>query len=65
MSKYPETYGHPAKGAIPDILGPLNIQGEGDSLVPENDMAELGLADGKSCPDPMSFLTPIQGKNGK
>lgn len=61
-SGYPDTYGHPVKGALPDIIGPLNIEGDGDSLTPENDMAELGLANGKECPDPMGFLSPIIGK---
>jgi hypothetical protein len=62
-SGYPEVYGHPVKGALPDIIGPLNIEGEGDRCAPPNDMAELGLADGRSCPDPMGFITPIQGKD--
>jgi hypothetical protein len=65
-SGYPDIYGKPTK-ALPLIMGPLNIDAEGDALVPRNDMAEVGggLADGKGISDPMGFLTPIEGKGKK
>jgi hypothetical protein len=60
---YPEEYGRPTK-ALPDIKGPLNIDEEGDVCVPKNDMAEVAgrLVMGGECPDPMGFLTAIEGK---
>jgi hypothetical protein len=60
---YPETYGHPTK-ALPDIEGPLNIEHEGDKLVPDNDMAEIAgrFVTGGECPDPLGLLTFVEGK---
>lgn len=60
---YPETYGKRTK-ALPDIESPLNIDAEGDKLVPQNDMAEVAgkLAMGGECPDPLGLLTAIEGK---
>jgi hypothetical protein len=60
---YPPTYGVPTR-AIPDILGPLNINppGGSDPGVPDNDMAEI--PDGEPI-DPMTFVSVIQGRGGK
>ena len=57
MSKFPDNYGKVTK-ALPDIMGPLNINSEGDKLVPPNDMQEVGgaMADGKDSPDPLGLL---------
>ena len=43
IRKYPDSYGKKTS-ALPDILGPLNIDNEGDKLVPRNDMAEVAGA---------------------
>jgi len=60
-SGYPDSYGRPTK-ALPDVLGPLNIDEEGDSFVPPNDMADVadGMAKGTECPDPMGFLKGLK-----
>jgi len=57
MSKYPDEYGKPTK-ALPDILGPLNIDQQGDKLVPPNDMAEVapGWVTGKESRDPLGVV---------
>ncbi len=57
---YPPTYGKPTR-ALPDIEGPLNIDQEGDTGVPPNDMAEVadGLATGKKVNDPLGLLKGI------
>jgi hypothetical protein len=54
---YPDTYGKPTK-ALPDILGPLNIEQQGDKLVPANDMAEIAApwVTGKESRDPLGVL---------
>jgi hypothetical protein len=54
---YPPTYGVPTR-AIPDILGPLNIDppGGSDPGVPGNDLAEIPDTE---CPDPMAFVSVI------
>lgn len=56
--QYPDPYGRRKGGALPDIMGPLNINSEGDKLVPPNDMQEVGgaMADGKDSPDPLGLL---------
>lgn len=53
---YPPVYGKPTK-ALPDIMGPLNIDQEGDST-PHNDMAGVadGLATGKKVNDPLGLI---------
>lgn len=65
-SGYPDIYGKTTR-ALPDIMGPLNIDEEGDKLVPPNDMAEVGgrFVTGGSCPDPLGFLTAIEGRGKK
>lgn len=59
-SRYPITYGTPTS-AIPDLLGPLNVDAFGggfsDPFVPANDMQEI--PDGP-CPDPMDFVDIIE-----
>lgn len=59
---YPDQYGRPTK-ALPDIMGPLNIEHEGDVLAPNNDMAEIGpsWAMGKDAKDPLGVV-PRGGK---
>jgi hypothetical protein len=59
-SLYPDMQGQPTK-ALPDILGPLNIDHEGDKLVPGNDMIEVAgaMCDGKGSPDPLGLLRDI------
>jgi hypothetical protein len=57
---FPDIYGVETR-AIPDIKGPLNIDAEGDH-VPANDMAEI--PDGDPI-DPMTFVSAIQGRNGR
>jgi hypothetical protein len=54
---YPETCGKPTK-ALPDILGPLNIEHQGDKDVPNNDMAEVApsWAQGKESRDPLGVV---------
>jgi len=54
---YPNTYGKETS-ALPDIKGPLNIADEGDSLVPQNDMAEVadGMSTGKRVNDPLGLI---------
>lgn len=51
---FPETYGVPTR-ALPDILGPLNIEAEGDR-VPPNDMAEIPSGEPR---DPNDFVDVI------
>jgi hypothetical protein len=65
-SMYPDTYGKPTS-ALPDVLGPLNVDNEGDELVPPNDMAEVApdFCHGHPSPDPLSLISVIQGKGGK
>jgi hypothetical protein len=67
-SGYPDTYGYPTK-ALPDIMGPLNIQEEGDILVPPNDMAEVApeLCMGGRLRDPLDLVYCIEtdGTKGK
>ena len=55
--KYPEEYGKETS-ALPDIKGPLNIDQQGDTLVPPNDMAGTGAgwATGKSSKDPLGVV---------
>jgi hypothetical protein len=53
--QYPDLYGSPTK-ALPDILGPLNIDEEGDKCVPRNDMNEFPRADGTIGPDPIGLF---------
>jgi hypothetical protein len=57
MSQYPDTYGKPTK-ALPDILGPLNVDQQGDKLVPSNDMAAVAptWATGKESKDPLGVV---------
>jgi hypothetical protein len=59
---YPDEYGKKTK-ALPEIMGPLNIDQEGDSLVPANDMAEVapGWVTGKESRDPLGAIV----KGGK
>ena len=54
---YPDGYGKKTK-ALPDILGPLNIEHEGDALAPDNDMAEVapGWVTGKESRDPLGVV---------
>jgi hypothetical protein len=56
--QYPDSYGTRKPGALPDILGPLNVESQGDKLVPPNDMAEVGgeMADGVKSPDPLGLI---------
>jgi hypothetical protein len=56
-SGYPDQYGRETK-ALPDILGPLNIDAQGDKLVPANDMAEIApsWAMGKESRDPLGVV---------
>jgi hypothetical protein len=60
-SGYPDTYGRPTK-ALPDILGPLNIDAEGDELVPPNDMAGVapGMCLGGKLADPLDIVYCIE-----
>lgn len=57
---YPETYGKQTK-AIPDIKGPLNIDQQGDSLVPSNDMSGVAgkFGSGGSAPDPLGVINNL------
>lgn len=59
-NQYPDTYGQPTS-ALPDVLGPLNIDEQGDSFVPKNDMAEVadGFARGQKPNDPLGLLRGI------
>jgi hypothetical protein len=54
---YPDTYGKETK-ALPDILGPLNIDQQGDKLVPPNDMAEIAPSwnMGRESRDPLGVM---------
>lgn len=56
-SGYPDTYGKETS-ALPDIMGPLNIDQQGDSLAPANDMAAVapGWVTGKSSKDPLGVV---------
>lgn len=60
-SAYPDPYGKRKGGALPDIMGPLNIDSQGDKLVPPNDMMEVAgaMCDGKGSPDPLGLLKDI------
>jgi hypothetical protein len=58
---YPDIYGSPLKGVLPDMATPLNIEDEGDVLVPPNDMRAVGGTLGNSgpgevAPDPLDFI---------
>jgi hypothetical protein len=59
---YPNIYGK-TTSALPDILGPLNIDKEGDMLAPANDMAGVAptFAQGKESKDPLGVVV----RNGK
>lgn len=52
-----QTYGKETK-ALPDIKGPLNIDQQGDKLVPPNDMAGVasGPCMGKESRDPLGVV---------
>lgn len=67
--QYPDSYGKNKGGALPDILGPLNVESEGDKLVPQNDMGEVGgaMCDGAGSPDPLDLVYIIEkdGAKGK
>jgi len=54
---YPDTYGTPTQ-ALPDVLGPLNIDQEGDQFVPPNDMAEVATpwSKGTKPNDPLALI---------
>lgn len=56
-SGYPSEYGKPTS-ALPDILGPLNIEHQGDTLAPNNDMAEVAApwVTGKDGKDPLGVV---------
>lgn len=60
-SGYPQEYGKETS-ALPDIMGPLNIEHQGDSLMPSNDMGGTapGWASGKASKDPLGVV--IGGK---
>lgn len=60
---YPSTYGKQTK-ALPDIKGPLNIDEQGDKLVPSNDMSGVGgkLSSGSPAPDPLGVINSLGGK---
>lgn len=64
--KYPDEYGK-RTSALPDILGPLNIDSEGDKLVPPNDMAEVAgqMCDGTGSPDPLGIVYIIEKDGSK
>ena len=49
--------------ALPDILGPLNVDKGGDVLAPPNDMAEVGgkTVHGTKSNDPCGYLSQIEG----
>ena len=57
---YPVTYGSPTS-AIPEILGPLNVDAVGSGLedpgVPPNDMIEIPAGPPR---DPMDFVDVIE-----
>lgn len=67
-NQYPDIYGRATK-ALPDILGPLNMDEEGDVLVPRNDMAEVApeLNMGGRLRDPLGLVYEIEtdGTKGK
>jgi hypothetical protein len=59
--QYPDMYGTPVKGVLPDMATPLNIDEEGDVLVPRNDMRAVGGTLGNSgkgevAPDPLDLI---------
>lgn len=60
--QYPDVYGTPIKGAHVDMLTPLTVEQEGDSLVPKNDMkavaGRMGDA-GYVSPDPLDLIKPF------
>jgi len=73
-SMYPDDYGKQVPGALPDILGPLNVDNEGDKLVPPNDIRALAppFVEGTRLPDPLDLVYQIEtdgskgtGKKGK
>jgi hypothetical protein len=56
---YPDMYGTPIKGCLPDMATPLNIDAEGDALVPPNDMKEVAGPVGDTnyvSPDPLNLI---------
>jgi hypothetical protein len=61
-SQWPDTYGTAVRGALPDVLGPLNIDNEGDALAPANDMAEVAgaMCSGEGSPDPLDIVYIIE-----
>ncbi len=66
-SMYPDDYGKAVPGALPDILGPLNVDNEGDKLVPPNDIRELAppFVEGSSLPDPLGLVYSIEKDGSK
>ena len=56
-SGYPQTYGKETS-ALPDIMGPLNIDQQGDTLAPANDMLNTapGWVTGKEPRDPLGVV---------
>jgi hypothetical protein len=63
-SSYPDMYGQPVKGVLPDMATPLNIDEDGDVLVPPNDMRAVGgtlgnSGSGEISPDPLGLLRPF------
>ena len=61
-SMWPDDYGKQVRGALPDVLGPLNIDNEGDKLVPPNDIAYLAppFVEGTQVPDPLNLVYQIE-----
>lgn len=60
-SSYPDMYGQPLSGVLPDMATPLNIDQEGDELVPPNDMRAVAGPLGNSgagevSPDPLNLI---------
>ena len=60
--QYPDDYGRQVKGALPDVLTPLNVDEEGDKLVPRNDMVEVAgaMCRGTGSPDPLDLVYIIE-----
>jgi hypothetical protein len=65
-SGYPDTYGKPTS-ALPDILGPMNVDEEGDVLAPRNDMAEIApdMCMGREVNDPLGLVYCIETNGAK
>jgi hypothetical protein len=60
MSEYPPVYGKEMKGVLSEFKTPLTIEQQGDSLVPPNDMGDVGLASARdTVPDPLSLISVI------